>query len=240
MQLSKSQEVFSRVTWFEEIDSTNLELERQLESDALDFSAVIANSQSGGRGRLGRQWQSPPGSSLSLSILLTGPHSQPGWLTLLAALAIKQSLEVLGVKSAGIKWPNDVLVEGRKISGILAQLLPSGAVIIGIGLNLGKQQEALNAVSLEELGIEADLDEVAALIGSALKNLLAEFASEPERVKERFGMACVTLGQNVRAELPEGSELYGMATAIDDSGQLVILTPEPRHLSAGDVWHLRS
>jgi len=240
MQLTKSSEVFSQVSWFEEIDSTNLELERQLAAGSLDFSAVIANAQTSGQGRLGRSWLSPSGSSLALSIFLAGPHAEPGWLTLLAALAVKRSLEKVGIESAGIKWPNDVLIEGKKVSGILAQLLPTGGVIVGIGLNLGKQHPDLNAVSLSELGVETDLDSAAATIGQELKALLAEFAADAVAVKKSFSDACLTLGQNVRAELPGGSELHGRASEINSAGQLVILTPEPRSLSAGDVWHLRS
>jgi BirA family transcriptional regulator, biotin operon repressor / biotin---[acetyl-CoA-carboxylase] ligase len=239
MQLTKSPEVFSRVSWFEEIDSTNLELERQLAQKTEDFSAVIASSQTRGQGRLGRKWQSPAGSSLALSVYLQGPHPELGWITLLTALALKRALAKLGIVAAGIKWPNDVLVKGRKISGILAQLIPTG-VIVGIGLNLGRQHPELNAISLAELGIELDADQAAAAIGFELKALLKEFQASPLLVKAAFSEACLTLNQNVRAELPGGGEIFGLASEIDDAGQLVILTPEPKHLSAADVWHLRT
>ena len=240
MQLPKSSEVFSKVSWFDEIDSTNLELARQVEAGAQDFSAVIAASQTSGQGRLGRNWSSPPGASLSLSILVPKTFPEPGWLTLLAALSVKRALEELGVVEPGIKWPNDLHVQGRKVCGILAQLLPSGEVVVGIGLNLKAQHPELNAISLEELGVNADIDTAAAAIGKELAGLLKAFFTSPNEVKLQFSSSCITLGEQVRAELPGGQELRGLAAEVDHRGQLVILTPEPVALSAGDVWHLRA
>ena len=240
MQLLTSTEVFSKVSWFEEIDSTNLELARQVRLGAQDFSAVIAASQTSGQGRLGRNWDSPPGASLSLSILISRPFPEVGWLTLLAALAVKQALEGMGISSSGIKWPNDVQVNEKKICGILAQLLPEGGVVVGIGLNLGRQHPELNAISLEELGVAVDIDSAAAAIGREFAELLERFAISSSSVKQQFSGSCITIGQQVRAELPGGSELRGLASEVDERGQLVILTPERVVLSAGDVWHLRS
>lgn len=242
MQLPRAQLVFSDLAFHEELDSTNAELARNQGVATRHFSAVIAASQLMGRGRLGRSWQSPAGSSLALSVFLEEKSiAEPGWASLLAALAVQNSLLVMGVTGSGLKWPNDVLVSGKKISGILAQLLPDGAVIVGIGLNLKPQQSALaNAVSLQELGIFCDLDTAAALIGENLKELLAAFALDSKSVKGQFSQSCITLGQQVRAELPDGGELIGLASEIAHGGQLVILTPEEIILSAADVWHLRS
>jgi BirA family transcriptional regulator, biotin operon repressor / biotin---[acetyl-CoA-carboxylase] ligase len=240
MQLPKSNEVFSKVSWFDELDSTNLELVRQLKIGASNFAAVIAGSQTSGRGRLGRNWDSPSGSSLSLSILISAPFPEPGWLTLLAALSVQRALARLGIEGAGIKWPNDLHVDGQKICGILAQLQPDGDVVVGIGLNLKRQHPDLGATSLAELGVDLDIDSAAAAIGSEFAGLLEQFAIEPSGVKQDFSAVCITLGQRVRAELPEGKEIHGTASEIDEHGQLVILTPERVSLSAGDVWHLRS
>ena len=239
MQLDKSNQVFSSLSWFEEIDSTNLELGRQLAAGAGDFSAVIAGSQTKGQGRLGRQWRSPRETSLSLSIAIKRPVENPGWLSLLAALAVSNMLTNHEIVGVGIKWPNDVLVQGKKISGILAQLV-DGVVIVGIGLNLKAQDPDLNSTSGEELGLDLDIDTVASEIGALFLDLLRDFEQNPEGVKSKFSQACITLGQSVRAELPSGDQVFGIASEIDSLGQLVILTPEPTHLSAGDVWHLRS
>ena len=242
MQLPKSTAVFSDLYWFEEIDSTNKELERLIGPSTKDFTAVISASQTQGQGRLGRSWQSPKGSSLSLSVLIEKAWiSEPGWLSLLAALAVTRTVRSLGASTAGIKWPNDILVDGKKLCGILSQLFPSGSAIVGIGVNLNSNASELEtATSLQELGIEIEIDSLAALIGANLKELVSDFRANPDRVKAEFSSSCLTLGQQVRAELPGGSDLLGLASAVDPSGQLVILTPEPHHLSAADVWHLRS
>ena len=242
MQLPKSQQVFSALSFHERLDSTNLELARTLTPSTPHFSAVIAASQTAGLGRLGRSWESPVKSSLSLSVFLSGETIvEPGWVTLLASLAVKRAVSELGVIGSGVKWPNDVLVSGKKISGILAQLLPQGDLILGIGLNLTPQSSELAmATSLQEQGIATDLDTAAALVGKQLAGLLEAFAEDSAEVKSLFSQSCVTLGQQVRAELPGGGEVLGLASEIDSAGQLVILTPEAISLSAADVWHLRN
>lgn len=239
MQLDNSAKVFSTLSWFDEIDSTNLEMGRQLALGAGEFSAVIAGTQTAGQGRLGRKWQSPPGASLSLSIATFEIPHNPGWLNLLAAMAVNKVLKNLGVES-GIKWPNDVLVSGKKICGILSVVDKSSAAIIGIGLNLKAQTAELSATSLEELGVEIALDDLASAIGAELKVLIRRFAEDPEQLRGEYAEASITLGESVRAQLSGGHEVIGLASEIAQSGQLVILTPERIELSAGDVWHLRS
>jgi BirA family transcriptional regulator, biotin operon repressor / biotin---[acetyl-CoA-carboxylase] ligase len=242
MQLPKSEQVFSELSFHQELDSTNLELARSLTPSTRHFCAVIAASQTAGLGRLGRSWESPENSSLSLSIFLSGEKiSEPAWATLLAALAVKRAIAELGVIGSGVKWPNDVLVSGKKISGILAQLLPLGDVILGIGLNLTPQSSELElATSLAEQGVSVDLDTAAAVIGRQLAVLLHDFETNSAEVKKLFAQSCLTLGQEVRAELPGGGQVIGLASEIDSAGQLVILTPEALSLSAADVWHLRN
>jgi BirA family transcriptional regulator, biotin operon repressor / biotin---[acetyl-CoA-carboxylase] ligase len=241
MQLPLSQAVFPELIWLDQVDSTNQEMVRRSAESLGHFSAVVAGQQTLGQGRLGRSWQSPLGSSLSLTVFLRGPFKEPGWVNLLAALAVTRALRKLGVSDAGIKWPNDVLVGGKKISGILSQLQQDGSIILGIGLNLRQQNpELITATSLMELGVSAELDSVLAAIGLELREIFFGSAEVSEALKTSFHGACITLGQRVRAELPGGSELLGLASEIDSSGQLVILTPEPVTLSAADVWHLRS
>lgn len=240
MQLTRAEAVFPKVFGHDEIDSTNLELARLNLADLPEFSAVIAASQTLGKGRLGRSWQSPAGSSLSLSVLIRpGSELERQWLTLIAALAVSEAVSAFGV-SAGIKWPNDILVQGKKLCGILASA-EQDAVIMGIGVNIKGHPELIDsAVSLERLGVETTIDQLAALIGQQLELLVSEFRENPEALKSKFDSACITLGQQVRAEFPDGKTSYGLASEINASGQLVILTPEPVALSAADVWHLRN
>ena len=240
MQLSMSRSVFSDLIWLERVDSTNLELQRRHEAGVQDFTAVIAGAQTSGQGRLGRSWESPAGSSLSISVLLRGPFSEPGWVSLLAALSVTRALSTLGVSGAKVKWPNDVLVEGKKISGILSVMLTDGSIVLGIGLNLATQGEHLpGAISLEELQIEAGIDQIASEIGLQLREVFADRQTPSSEIKTAFRDFCLTIGQEVKAELPNGEIVRGEASAVSDSGQLVILTPKPISLSAADVWHLR-
>ena len=235
----KSEAVFSEVFGYDSVDSTNLELARQ--KDPKHFSAAISLSQTLGQGRLGRSWSSPAGASLALSIFLK-PNSlaKPGWASLLAALAVKRAVADLGISDAGIKWPNDVLVGGKKLCGILAQLQQDGAVIVGIGVNLTVGASDLDtATSMEALGVTSDADSVAAAIGLHLQKLIGAFLDNETAVRVQFSSSCITLGKTVLAELPGGSELTGLASEIDAQGQLVILTPETHRLAAADVWHLR-
>lgn len=240
MQLTRAEAVFPKVFGHDEIDSTNLELARLNLADLPEFSAVIAASQTLGKGRLGRSWQSPAGCSLSLSVLIRpGSELERQWLTLIAALAVSEAVSAFGV-SAGIKWPNDILVQGKKLCGILASA-EQDVVIMGIGVNIKSHPELIDsAISLERLGVDTTIDELAALIGQQLELLVSEFRENPEALKSKFDSACITLGQQVRAEFPDGKTSYGLASEINASGQLVILTPEPVALSAADVWHLRN
>jgi BirA family transcriptional regulator, biotin operon repressor / biotin---[acetyl-CoA-carboxylase] ligase len=239
VRLDKSSRVFSKISWFDQIDSTNLELERQLSSGLPEFAAILAGSQTSGLGRLGRKWSSPPGSSLSLSIATSRVGAKPGWLSLLAAMAVRRALGELGV-TAGIKWPNDIHVDDKKISGILSSLDSSGVAVVGIGLNLRAQDSSLPAVSLDELAVDFDIDSLAAQIGAEFQSLLDQFSVEPRQVRDEYSMHSITLGNRVRAILPDASEVIGFASEITDGGELVILTPEPITVSAADVWHLRS
>ena len=240
MQLVESEAVFPRVFGFPSIDSTNLELERIYQPQLPEFSAVIAAEQTAGKGRLGRSWQSAPESSLSLSVLVRPRSaSEQSWLTLVAGLSVAEALGELGVE-AGIKWPNDVLVKEKKICGILATGL-GDAVILGVGVNLKRNSQQLaTAIALGELGVDISLDSIAARIGLRLKANIISFRSDCLAVMDRFRTRCITLTQQVRAEFPDGTSKYGVASEVNGHGQLVILTPEPLALSAADVWHLRN
>lgn len=209
-------------------------------SELPEFSAVVSEAQTLGKGRLGRTWQSPAGASLSLSILLK-PRSEKelAWSTLIAGLSIVSVLADLKLTS-GIKWPNDVLVGGKKLCGILASI-HEDSLIMGIGLNLKPFDDQVpTATSLSELGLNVSLDEIAARIGAALRSQVSRFRSDPLATMAEFRANCLTLGQKVRAEFPDGNTSFGIAQDVNDLGQLVILTPEPVALSAADVWHLRN
>jgi BirA family transcriptional regulator, biotin operon repressor / biotin---[acetyl-CoA-carboxylase] ligase len=160
---------------FPEIDSTSDEARRQVKLGAGEGLVVVAERQTAGRGKPGSRWHSPPGN-LYFSVVLK-PFRNPGELpsiTLVGALAVRRFLAQAGCADAVIKWPNDVLVHGRKISGILTERLPSGHLIIGVGVNLNAlpAEAGESATSLFALtGKKYDLTE-------GLTGLLAELERE--------------------------------------------------------------
>lgn len=147
MELPRSSAVADLV-YLPQTASTNDDLLARVGNDPglKEFSAVVTTSQTAGRGRLGRVWVAPPGQTLAASVLLkprlpTGeviPLNAFGWLPLLAGLAMTRSITaLLPASTVSLKWPNDVLVDGKKISGLLSELLPAAdGVIIGSGVNL--------------------------------------------------------------------------------------------------------
>jgi BirA family biotin operon repressor/biotin-[acetyl-CoA-carboxylase] ligase len=162
----------------------------------------------------------------------------------MAALSVRATLQTLGVEGAGIKWPNDVLVQGKKVSGILAQL-EGKDLILGIGVNLKPQAGAPeHATSLADLGVAVDLDSVLVELLTQFRGRYLRFATDPEWAIElstsEFRRFSTTLGQKVRAIYPDGRELVGVATDIDRLGNLLIDDGELHTVSAADIIHLRN
>lgn len=246
--LEKSANLVNELIHLESVDSTNLELVRILGVRKLpNFSALVAQQQTAGMGRLGRTWISEPGTSISVSMYLQSQNrDELSWATLIAAAAISDALsEFISTAQVLVKWPNDVLVEGRKICGILAQVQPDGSLILGMGINLRKQQGAPDtACSLEDFGVTATFDEVLTCVLTHFRvrwNLFeVDSTTAITKTLNEVRARSATLGQPVRAQLPGGKEHFGIATEIDRQGRLVILTPEKVVLSAADVWHLRN
>lgn len=241
-----------RLDVVEETGSTNADLlARAAAGEDIDGAVLIAEYQTAGRGRHGRQWIAPPRSLLAVSVGVPTTGVRPdrwGWLPLAAGVAVVDALaEVAGV-SAGLKWPNDVLVDGRKIAGILAEVAaPAPAVVVGIGVNVSLTEAELpepTATSLTLLGArETDRTRLLAAVLHRLAERLAEWRTATG-VDSPLGRAyrrhSRTLGTRVRASLPDERTLIGTATGIDDAGRLRIDTGvESVVVSAGDITHLR-
>lgn len=282
MHLPRAKQIAGQLEWRQSATSTNLELIQlaQHGSPAAanqdvgewplpDFTVYATANQTAGRGRSGRSWQTPPDSSLAISVLCYPPVSEPndlgklGWLPLLAGLAMSKTVssllnsEVQASQKVGVKWPNDVLVNESKICGVLTELVTVGgstAVVIGAGINLSQSQQELPiaaATSLKLLGAELpeNLDErfdlVLAKYLANLSELYSRFVNlgldaVASGVRQQVIDNCVTLGREVRAELPDGTSKFGRAVTIDDSGRLVLdVAGEVFPLSAGDIVHLR-
>lgn len=249
MELTESKYILNWLRYLPIADSTNLELARLLKVEALpSFSALVAGQQTGGLGRLGRSWISEPGTSISLSLYLRSEAevSQLGFLTLIAAVSLNAAIRSFDSKiESGVKWPNDVLIQGKKVSGILAQIQPDGALILGVGINLKKQTGApATAISLQEAGIAVSADRVLAAFLTQFRARYSIFNESPKlaivKTLGELSDVCTTLGTNVRAQLPDGQEIIGRALRIDNLGQLVILSDKEVSVAAADIWHLRS
>jgi BirA family biotin operon repressor/biotin-[acetyl-CoA-carboxylase] ligase len=151
-----------------------------------------------------------------------------------------------------LKWPNDVQVDGLKVSGILAELLPTGdAVVVGAGLNLTMSEEQLpvpTATSLTLNGVASDgiVDRALSAYLRDLRQLYESFSASgldatASGLREAVTRACSTIGRSVRVELPGGTDLYGTADSIDELGRLVVRSQDGsmQPVAAGDVTHLR-
>ncbi len=239
------------IRWLDEVDSTNTYVRDRAHEGAPEGLVAVADYQTAGRGRLDRRWESPRGANLLASLLLR-PRCDGGHVHLctgaVALAAADACREVAGVEPV-LKWPNDLLVGGSKLAGILAEAEFSGgaltAVVIGIGINVAwPGPEEAGGTCLGDVGGSAQpVDRrvlLERLLGalSARRPLLDE-ASGRAALADEVRRRCATLGQPVRVTLA-GEELTGLAAAIDDAGHLVVETASgPRRVTAGDVVHLR-
>jgi len=229
-----------------ETGSTNADLIAAMEAGTAANRTVLATDhQTAGRGRLDRRWDAPPGTNLLVSIVVTPIPAVPADVThrvgLAAVAAVRRFLATDVAPSAGLKWPNDVLLDGRKLAGILAQRVPGrDAVVVGMGLNVGWAPEGAAA-----LGLLADVATGDGTISPAvvLRALLEELDALPRDVSALYRDLLVTIGQTVRVELPgDTPALRGRAVAVDDSGHLVVVDADgmSHDLDVGDVVHVRS
>jgi BirA family transcriptional regulator, biotin operon repressor / biotin---[acetyl-CoA-carboxylase] ligase len=244
---SRHQQPWRRIDVVEETGSTNADLlARAAAGEDIDGAVLIAESQTAGRGRHGRTWSTPPGSQVALSAgvgVSSVPSDAWGWLPLLTGVAVVDAVaEVAGV-TAGLKWPNDVLVGTGKLAGILAEVAaPAPVVVVGLGLNVTEAPDP-GATSLSMLDAPADRTVVA---DAVLKHLAARVdawraaAGADATLANDYRSRSVTIGSRVRASLPGDRAVEGVAIDIDNLGRLRIDTgDEVVTVSAGDITHLR-
>jgi BirA family biotin operon repressor/biotin-[acetyl-CoA-carboxylase] ligase len=264
MDFPKSSQIATHFEFVAETGSTNADLIAN-SANTDDFSVLVAGFQSAGRGRAGRDWVAPAGSSLFVSVLLKPSGvaaTNFSWLPLLAGLAMTKTVAAVlsssGIPEAavGLKWPNDVLVGEKKISGVLSELVGDlSGVVIGAGLNVLQNKAELpieNATSLQIEGAKnLHLDEVLAVYLENLRGFYQPWVAAggnavASGLRNHVIEACVTLdraGNNrVRAILPGDSEIIGAAVGIDDTGRLIVQPEGAKEVvavAAGDIVHLR-
>jgi len=238
-----------RLHYFAEIDSTNILARRLAEQGARDGEIVIAEAQSQGRGRMGRRWQSPPFANLYLSVILRPrllPANAPQ-ITLMAAVALAETAAGF-TRGVAIKWPNDILVGGKKLAGILTEASCNAErldyVVLGIGVNLNYRLAAmpdeirLRATSLAELtGKSVSREDFFRRLIHALDRCYGELEEGGfARLAPRWAAHFELRGRRVRVESLDQSTI-GTAVGIDDDGALLIedLQGARQRVLAGDV-----
>jgi BirA family transcriptional regulator, biotin operon repressor / biotin---[acetyl-CoA-carboxylase] ligase len=213
------------------------------------FTALLTLDQTAGRGRLDRTWVAPAGTALALSVLVRDAVRHPlgSWLPLLAGLLLAEAIDEVLPGRIAIKWPNDLLIDGRKVCGILVEVASNGRdAVIGSGLNLTQSAPQLpveTATSLALAGAVIGDEEVDRIVAGYLGRLRAalEDLDAVDGVRRRVIARCSTLGQRVRVALSDGSTLTGVATGLDEAGRLEVRADSggSAAVSVGDVTHVR-
>ncbi|MBN2453862.1 MAG: biotin--[acetyl-CoA-carboxylase] ligase [Candidatus Omnitrophica bacterium] len=244
-----------KILSYRKVDSTNTIAYGLAEKGLEEGAVIIADEQTGGRGRQGRVWNSPPGSGIYMSIILRpgmAPNEIPK-ITLVAAVAVAKAVRQFTGLPAIIKWPNDILVNRRKVCGILTEMKAEqdriGFIVLGIGVNVNTRHKDLpkTASSLkEELrrhGGDNDLSRVE-LVKKILEavdrhyNLLKKKGSGP--IIEEWKELSAMLGARIRVALPNRS-FEAQAHDIDQDGSLVVRLDSGmlQKVAAGDVEMIR-
>jgi BirA family biotin operon repressor/biotin-[acetyl-CoA-carboxylase] ligase len=213
---------------FRTTDSTNDRARELADAGAPSGTVVTADEQSAGRGRHGRRWSAPAGRALLCSAILRPLEAEHALLPLAVPLAVCEAAEQLAPVRCDVKWPNDVLVEGRKLAGVLIEARPPDWAVIGVGLN----------VAIRPHEFPADLRTPATSLGNgvgvghaldALCEALARWVDAPaERVLADYRERDALRGREV-----SWSEGEGVADGIADDGNLLVLTPAGERLSLG-------
>jgi BirA family biotin operon repressor/biotin-[acetyl-CoA-carboxylase] ligase len=249
--------MWSQVRVVPQTGSTNADLLAAAGAGLADPAVLVAEAQTAGHGRLDREWVSPPRAGLTFSMLLR-PGSDPtpvpvrrwGWLPLLTGLALLRAVQRLAEVESALKWPNDLLLGPgrRKAAGILVQA-SGDAVVVGVGLNVSTRSAELPRADATSLALEgAACTDRDPLLRAVLRQFEADYTGWRRHGGDPVGsglhaayqQVCDTLGRQVRAEVPNGEQLTGVATGLDLDGRLVLRTDAGERLvSAGDVVHLR-
>ena len=249
LQAIGAQRQWFHLTILDEVSSTNTHLLKEASNGAPHVSCAVAHIQTGGRGRRGRTWVSHLGASLTFSLLWRfdcGATALSG-LSLAIGVGLIRALNELGVRNAQLKWPNDVLVDNKKLAGILIDLQgdmdgPSAAVI-GVGINVDLPEKVLRnidqpAIDMMQAG-DSDINQNR-LLGAVLKHLvdvLRNFETHGFlNVRDEWLSHHAYQNQSVRMLLPDGRDIEGTVTGVADDGILLVETALGlQRFSAGEI-----
>lgn len=232
----------------ESIGSTNDYVKKNRDRLA-HFQGVLANEQTAGKGRMGRHWLAQRDDALNLSVLLiprkgTELVTETECLSLLCALAVAEAIEQITDLDTQIKWPNDVLIRGKKVSGILVENVfgekGGGCTVVGIGVNVNAEcfpEEIRNkAVSLSQLlGRRMEIIPLAQRILGVLRQKL-EHCDRRALILNDYIRRCITIGSDI-CTISSAGELWGRAVGIQEDGALLVMTPEGEQVAfySGEV-----
>jgi BirA family biotin operon repressor/biotin-[acetyl-CoA-carboxylase] ligase len=246
---------FADVRRLAEVTSTNQVVADLARDGAPEGMVVVADHQTAGRGRRGRSWDAPPGSSVLVSVLLRPGATladAPQLVSMMAGVAAVDACTTAAGFQPRLKWPNDVVVGGRKLGGILVELVgapEAGAVVVGIGLNVSWARPfpphlvAVAVDATEVAGRPVDRGAVLAALLVELDHCYRAVLSAGGRreLLARYRDLCDTPGQLVRVEMPDGAVVEGMAEEVGGDGALTVQTAHGRvEVRAGDVVHVKA
>jgi BirA family biotin operon repressor/biotin-[acetyl-CoA-carboxylase] ligase len=215
------------VSVVDETGSTNADLLRAASAGAADRTVLVARHQTAGRGRLDRRWDAPPGLNLLLSILFRNVPTVPHMLTQRVAVAAVKACERAARVKASLKWPNDLVIDGKKLAGILAQA-ECGVVVVGVGINVGWAP-----TGAARLGHGIDPLHV-------LRELLVSYDELPVDPWSLYREHMTTIGRRVSVEMA-GTTIAGRALDVERDGRLLVVDDAgvKHRFDVGDVVHLR-
>ena len=238
-----------KIIYYTQLDSTNLEIARLAAEGAMHGTVVVADSQTAGKGRRGRGWESPAGENIYMSILLRPaclPDTAP-MLTLVMAYSVAKALKESGFTDVQIKWPNDLVLSGKKICGILTEMQMKGTeidyVVVGVGINVNtsKFPEELKdtATSLYlESGKVSDRESLVESVVEYFQQSYRQFLETQDLsfLREEYNNMLVNVGREVRV-LEPGNEYTAYAQGINSEGELLVRTEEgeEKRIYAGEV-----
>ncbi|MEG1501811.1 MAG: biotin--[acetyl-CoA-carboxylase] ligase [Synergistaceae bacterium] len=247
--------IFSKCLFFKEIDSTQSEAKKHARKNAKEGLIVIANSQSNGRGRRNRKWENSDDSNLMFSLLLRPqiPTTHIQILNLCVGIVIKKVLRNIYGINATLKWPNDILVNGKKIAGILSEIAGDCDQIYyalcGIGINVNSQEKDF-PIELQKTATSMRLitgefyskSQVLINLLKVMGKYLVKLNEQDGIIKitEEYKSECDTIGKMVEV-IDDSNRYIGEAIEVRDNGELCVLTQDKTliNFSAADVVHLR-
>ena len=239
----------NKIIYYKQLDSTNTKLTELAREGADHGTVVVADAQTAGKGRRGRTWESPAGENIYMSALLrpTFDASLAPMLTLCMAYSVVKGLEAKGFEDVKIKWPNDLVINGKKVCGVLTEMQMNGSqiesVIVGVGINVNVQafpEELISkATSLYLEGKrKINLEELIKEVVEEFFSVYGQFCEEKDLsfIQDEYNELLINKGKEVRVLEPE-NEYTAYAKGISRTGELLVVMEDgtEKEIYAGEV-----